>query len=291
MSSAVANLLTILDLEQLEVNLFRGHSPQTSWQRVFGGQVVGQALVAATRTVEGVLPHSLHAYFLLAGDPKVPIIYEVDRIRDGKSFSTRRVVAIQHGRAIFSMSVSFHNDEAGLDHQMTMPDVPHPDQLPSDAEIRKTILPQLPEAVRRYYERERPIELRPVDFARYRGQRPEGDRFSIWLRTTAALPDDPGIHRCALAYASDMNLLDAALVPHQRSVFDRAIMGASLDHALWFHRPFRADHWLLYTLDSPNMHGARGFGRGLIFTADGVLVASAAQEGMLRLRRAEPKPA
>ncbi|MCX7313219.1 MAG: acyl-CoA thioesterase II [Hyphomicrobiales bacterium] len=290
MSSPVADLLSILDLEQLELNLFRGTSPPSGMQRVFGGQVVGQALVAATRTVEGVVPHSLHAYFLLGGDPKVPIIYDVDRIRDGKSFSTRRVVAIQHGRAIFSMSVSFHNDEPSLDHQMKMPDVPHPDQLPSDADIRQAILPQLPEAVRRYYERVRPIELRPVDFDRYRGKRPEGDRFSIWLRTTAPLPDDPAIHRCALAYASDMNILDTALVPHQRSVFDRDIMGASLDHALWFHRPFRADQWLLYTLDSPNMHGARGFGRGLVFTADGTLVASAAQEGMLRPRRSEPAP-
>ncbi len=290
MSSAVQDLLSILDLERLEVNLFRGRSPQTSWQRVFGGQVVGQALVAATRTVEGVLPHSLHAYFLLAGDPKVPIIYEVDRIRDGKSFSTRRVVAIQHGHAIFSMSVSFHNDEPGLAHQMTMPEVPRPDQLPSDAEIKQNILPELPEAVRRYYERERPIELRPVDFGRYRGQRPKGDGFSIWLRTTAPLPDDPAIHRCALAYASDMNILDTALVPHGRSVFDRSIMGASLDHALWFHRPFRADQWLLYTLDSPSMYGSRGFGRGLVFTADGTLVASAAQEGLLRERRPEVKP-
>ena len=289
--AAATNLLTILDLEKLEVNLFRGLTPQTSWNRVFGGQVVGQALVAACRTIEGMLPHSLHAYFLLAGDTKAPIVYDVDRIRDGKSFSTRRVVAIQHGQAIFSMSVSFHNDEPGLNHQMTMPDVPHPDALPSDADIRQKILPALPEAVRRYYERDRPIELRPVDFDRYRGKRPEGDRFSIWLRTTAPLPDDPAMHRCALAYASDMNLLDAALVPHQRSVFDRSIMGASLDHALWFHRPFRADQWLLYTLDSPSMHGARGFGRGLIYTADGTLVASAVQEGLLRERRPETKPA
>ena len=291
MSSAVADLLTILDLERLEVNLFRGRSPQTSWQRVFGGQVVGQALVAACRTVEGVLPHSLHAYFLLAGDPKVPIIYEVDRIRDGKSFTTRRVVGIQHGHAIFSMSVSFHNDEPGLDHQMAMPVVPHPDALPSDAEIKQNILPELPEAVRRYYERPRPIELRPVEFDRYRGKRPADDRFHIWLRTTAPLPDDPAIHRCALAYASDMNILDAALVPHHKSVFDRDIMGASLDHALWFHRPFRADQWLLYALDSPSMHGSRGFGRGLIFAADGALVASVAQEGLLRQRRPEAKPA
>jgi acyl-CoA thioesterase-2 len=289
--TAVQDLLTILDLEQLEVNLFRGRSPQTGWQRVFGGQVIGQALVAACRTVEGVLPHSLHAYFLLAGDVKVPIIYEVDRIRDGKSFTTRRVVGIQHGHAIFSMSVSFHNDEPGLDHQMTMPVVPHPDELPSDAEIKQKILPELPEAVRRYYERPRPIELRPVEFDRYRGKRPADDRFHIWLRTTAPLPDDPAIHRCALAYASDMTILDTALLPHQRSVFDRNIMGASLDHALWFHRPFRADQWLLYSQDSPNMHGARGFGRGLIFSADGTLVASVAQEGLLRERKSEPKPA
>ena len=285
---AASDLLAILDLEQLEVNLFRGTSPQTAMQRVFGGQVLGQALVAACRTVEGVLPHSLHAYFMLGGDPKTPIIYEVDRIRDGKSFTTRRAVAIQHGRAIFSSMVSFHNDEEGLDHQMTMPDVPHPDALPSDAEIRQKILPTLPEAVRRYYERVRPIELRPIDFDRYNGKKKQGDRFNIWLRTTATLPDDPAIHRCALAYASDMTILDTALLPHQRSVFDRSIMGASLDHALWFHRPFRADQWLLYTQDSPNLHGARGFGRGLIFTADGTLVASAAQEGLLRVRRAEP---
>lgn len=290
MSPAPADLLSILDLEQLEVNLFRGLTPQTGWNRVFGGQVVSQALAAACRTVEGVVPHSLHAYFLLAGDTKVPIVYDVDRIRDGRSFTTRRVVAIQHGQAIFSMSVSFHNDEPGLDHQMPMPDVPHPDELPSDTEIREKILPALPEAVRRYYERERPIELRPVDFSRYAGKKQEGNRFQIWLRTKARLPDDPAIHRCALAYASDMNLLDTALVPHQKSVFDRDIVGASLDHALWFHRPFRADQWLLYTLDSPSMQGSRGFGRGLIYAADGTLVASAAQEGLLRVRRPETKP-
>jgi acyl-CoA thioesterase-2 len=288
--STLADLVSILDLERIEVNLFRGTSPQVGMQRVFGGQVLGQALVAASRTVEGVLPHSLHAYFLLAGDPKVPIVYDVDRIRDGKSFTTRRVVAIQHGHAIFSMSVSFHNDETGLDHQMPMPDVPHPDQLPSDAEIKAKILPTLPEAVRRYYERIRPIELRPVDFERYAGKPQKDNRYNIWFRTTAPLPDDPALHRCALAYASDMTVLDTALLPHQRSVFDRSIMGASLDHAVWFHRPFRADQWLLYAQDSPNMHGARGFGRGLIFSADGVLVASVAQEGLLRERRAEPKP-
>jgi len=287
--SGVPSLLSILDLEQLEVNLFRGTSPKGAVRRVFGGQVIGQALIAATRTVEGVLPHSLHAYFLLGGDPEIPIVYDVDRIRDGKSFTTRRVVAIQHGRAIFSMSVSFHNDEDGLDHQMAMPDVPHPDALPSDAEIKQKILPELPEAVRRYYERERPIELRPVDFGRYSGKKLANNQFNIWMRTTAPLPDDPAIHRCALAYASDMTILDTALLPHQRSIFDLDIMGASLDHAIWYHRPFRADQWLLYTQDSPNSHGARGFGRGLIFAADGTLVASVAQEGLMRPRRAEPK--
>jgi acyl-CoA thioesterase-2 len=287
MSSAVADLLATLNLEPLEVNLFRGRSPQTSLQRVFGGQVIGQALVAATRTVDGRPPHSLHAYFLLAGDPKVPIVYEVDRIRDGKSFTTRRVVAIQHGHAIFSMSVSFHADEDGLDHQMPAPGVPKPDALPSEAEIKQTVLPQLPEAVRRYYSRERPIELRPVEFGRYIGQKPADGRFNVWIRATSRLPDDPAIHRCVLAYASDMMLLDTALVPHGRSVFDQSIMGASLDHALWFHRPFRADEWLLYAQDSPNLHGARGFARGLIYSADGTLVASVAQEGLLRLRRPE----
>jgi acyl-CoA thioesterase-2 len=285
MSSAVEDLLAVLDLEQLEVNLFRGRSPQVGWQRVFGGQVIGQALVAAHRTVDGRQPHSMHAYFLLAGDPKVPIVYEVDRIRDGKSFATRRVVAIQHGQAIFSMSVSFHVDEAGLDHQLKMPDVPKPDALPGEAEIKQRILPLMPEPVRRYYERERPIELRPVEFGRYLGETSKDGAFNVWIRTTGRLPDDPAVHRCVLAYASDMTLLDTALIPHGRTVFDKTIMAASLDHALWFHRPFRADEWLLYTQDSPSLHGARGFARGLIFAADGTLVASVAQEGLLRERR------
>jgi acyl-CoA thioesterase-2 len=285
MSSAVQDLLAVLDLEPLEVNLFRGRSPQVGWQRVFGGQVIGQALVAATRTVDGRPPHSMHAYFLLAGDPKVPIIYEVDRIRDGKSFTTRRVVAIQHGHPIFSMSVSFHADEGGLDHQAKMPAVPKPEELPSEAEIKERVLPMMPDPVRRYYERERPIELRPVEFSRYLGNKSEDGRFNVWIRTTGRLPDDPAIHRCVLAYASDMTLLDTALVPHGRTVFEKSIMAASLDHALWFHRPFRADEWLLYSQDSPNLHGARGFARGLIFAADGTLVASVTQEGLLRERR------
>jgi len=289
MSSAVRELVDILNLEPLEQNLFRGRSPQAFWQRVFGGQVIGQALVAACRTVQDVAsrpPHSLHAYFLLGGDPKVPIIYEVDRIRDGKSFTTRRVVAIQHGHAIFSMSVSFHVTEEGLVHQFDMPDVPRPEALPTETEMKERIWPMLPEPVRRYYERERPIELRPVEFGRYLGEKSRDGRFHVWIRATGRLPDEPAIHQCVLAYASDMTLLDAALIPHQRTIFSEDIMAASLDHALWFHRPFRADEWLLYAHDSPSMCGSRGFSRGLIFSGDGTLVASVAQEGMLRRRRA-----
>ncbi|MDE2283138.1 MAG: acyl-CoA thioesterase II [Hyphomicrobiales bacterium] len=288
MSSALQDVLSILDLETLEVNLFRGRSPQSGWQRVFGGQVIGQALVAACRTVEDVAvrpPHSLHAYFLLGGDPKVPIIYEVDRIRDGRSFTTRRVVAIQHGRAIYSMSVSFHIDEQGWSHQFDMPDVPAPDQLPSEGEVRDQLLSRMPEPVRRYYERERPIELRPVEYGRYLGEKIPGNRFHIWFRATGRLPDEPAIHQCVLAYASDMTLLDSALVPLGKTVFNEDVMAASLDHALWFHRPFRADEWLLYAEDSPNLGGARGFARGLIFAANGTLVASVAQEGLLRQRQ------
>jgi acyl-CoA thioesterase-2 len=286
-SSAVQTMLDVLNIEQLEVNLFRGRSPQDRWQRVFGGQVIGQALVAATRTVEGRPPHSLHAYFLIGGDPKVPIIYEVDRIRDGKSFTTRRVVAIQHGQAIFTLMVSFHNDEPGLEHQAQMPEVPPPEDLPSEAQIRATVLPSMPEAVQRYYQSERPIELRPVEYGRYLGKKSEDGKFNVWIRTTSKLPDDPAIHQCVLAYASDMSLLDAALVPHGRSLFEKEFMGASLDHALWLHRPFRADDWLLYAQESPNLLGSRGFSRGLIFRRDGALVASVAQEGLVRIRRKE----
>ncbi|MGD0316930.1 MAG: acyl-CoA thioesterase II [Xanthobacteraceae bacterium] len=290
MPSALQDVLAILDLEPLEVNLFRGRSPQSRWQRVFGGQVIGQALVAACRTVDDVAqrpPHSLHAYFLLGGDPKVPIVYEVDRIRDGRSFTTRRVTAIQHGHAIFSMEVSFHGAEEGLSHQFPMPDVPKPDALPSDTDVRDRVS-LVPDPVRRYFERERPIELRPVEYGRYLGEKLEGGRFHMWIRATERLPDEPAIHQCVLAYASDMTLLDAALIPHGRTVFHQDIMAASLDHALWFHRPFRADEWLLYAQDSPNLSGARGFSRGLIFALDGTLVASVAQEGLLRQRRVAP---
>lgn len=289
MADAVDELLAILDLERLEHNLFRGRSPKDRWQRVFGGQVIGQALVAATRTIEAVRgPHSLHAYFLIGGDPQVPIIYEVDRIRDGRSFSARRVVAIQHGRPIFFMSASFHGEETGFDHQAPMPEVPPPEELPDEAAMRASVMPRMPAPVRAYFERERPIELRPVDIARYGPDAPRSDQLQVWIRAIRRLPDDPAIHQSVLAYASDLTLLDAALSPHGRTVFERSIQPASLDHALWFHRPFRADEWLLYAQDTPSASGARGFSRGLIFTRSGTLVASVAQEGLIRERSEAP---
>ena len=282
MVSAVKRLLSILDLEQLEHNLFRGRSPQDGWQRVFGGQVIGQALVAAQRTVEDRAVHSLHAYFMRPGDPSVPIIYEVDRIRDGRSFNTRRVVAIQHGAAIFSMSASFHLEEEGFDHQSAMPDVPGPEELPGLNDIKEQFVDRLPVNIKKYFERDRPIQIRPVDTSRFFAQEKREPKQSIWIRATEKLPDDLGLHQCALAYASDFSLLDTALIAHGKMLFDPELMMASLDHAMWFHRPCRADDWLLYTMDSPAAHGARGFGRGSIFTPDGVLVASVAQEGLIR---------
>ncbi|HRK23329.1 MAG TPA: acyl-CoA thioesterase II [Beijerinckiaceae bacterium] len=283
--SVISDLLTILDLEPLEQTLFRGRVPQVGWQRVFGGLVISQALVAAHRTVDGREPHSLHGYFLLGGDPSVPIIYDVDRIRDGRSFTTRRVVAIQHGRPIFAMSCSFHEPEDGFDHQATMPDVPMPEDLPSIETVKKSVLPNLPHPVRAYFERERPIELRPVDFERYTASGSAQLGTQIWIRAAGRLPDDPGIHQSVLAYASDMTLLDCSLVPHNTSVFDPGIAPASLDHAMWFHRPFRADEWLLYSQESPNACAGRGFSRGLVFRRDGTLVASVAQEGLIRRKR------
>ncbi len=286
MTSAVERLLSILDLEQLDHNLFRGRSPQDGWQRVFGGQVIGQALVAAGRTVEDRSAHSLHAYFMRPGDPAVPINYEVDRIRDGKSFSTRRVVALQKETAIFSMSASFHLAEEGFDHQSDMPDVPGPEELANLTDIKEKFLDRLPANIKAYFARERPIEIRPVDTSRFFAQKKREPRQSIWMRASGKLPDDPALHQSALAYASDFSLLDTALIAHGRVLFDPELMMASLDHAMWFHRPVRADEWLLYTQDSPAAHGARGFCRGSIFTREGVLVASVAQEGLIRKKHA-----
>jgi acyl-CoA thioesterase-2 len=284
MSSAVADLLSTLDLEPLERNLFRGTGPDIG-TRVFGGQVIAQALMAAMRTVEDRPVHSLHCYFLLGGDPSIPIIYEVDRIRDGKSFTTRRVVAIQHGAAIFSMSASFHVAESGWEHQAAMPDVPPPEELASEAELAERLGDKLPESVRRFLGRGRPIELRPTDPARFLGAAAGQSVQNLWIRAAAPLPADEAVHRCVLAYASDMTLLDTSLVPHGKSVFLPDVMAASLDHALWFHRPVQADQWLLYAQDSPFSGAGRGLSRGLIFSRDGALVASVAQEGLIRPRR------
>jgi acyl-CoA thioesterase II len=283
--NAVDGLLRILDLEPLEVNLFRGVSPDVGWQRVYGGQVLAQALTAAVRTVPAErIAHSLHAYFLLPGDPAVPIIYEVERIRDGGSFTTRRVKGIQHGRAMFSMSISFQKVEEGYDHQSTMPDAPPPEDLPNERELAKRLVQHLPDNMRAYWERERPIEMRPVDVERYFERTNRTAAQHIWMRANGTLPAEPALHQCVLAYASDFTLLDTALIAHGKLMFDPDIQLASLDHALWFHRPFRADEWLLYVQDSPSASGARGFCRGSIYRRDGALVASVTQEGLMRKR-------
>jgi acyl-CoA thioesterase II len=285
MPNAIRTLLSILDLEPLGDDRFRGLSPKDGWRRVFGGQVVAQALVAATRTVDGRAPHSLHAYFMLPGDPSAPIVYAVERIRDGRSFSTRRVVALQDGAAIYSMAASFQVEEAGFDHQQAMPAVPPPEDLPGEADLMAAVARDAPDPIKRYWQRERPIELRPIDLRHYVSREPLEPVQRLWFRARSPLPDDPDIHRSVLAYASDMTILDTSLFAHGRSVFDRDVQAASLDHALWLHRPFRADEWLLYSEDSPSASGARGFARGSIFARDGRLVASVAQEGLIRPRR------
>src|SRR5262245_20450457 len=260
---AIQNLLSILDLEPLEDNLFRGRSPQQSWQRVFGGQTLGQALVAAVRTVPTErIAHSLHAYFLQPGDLTRPIIYGVERVRDGGSFTTRRVTATQHGRAMFVMSVSFHKSEPGLDHQVISPKAPAPENLPSERDLKSRMIAELPEAMRKYWEQERPIEMRPVDVSRYFAREPRTAEQQVWMRASGPLPDDFPLHQCVLAYASDFSLLDTALIAHGKLMFDKDVQLASLDHALWFHRPFRSDEWLLYAQDGPSSHGSRGLCRG-----------------------------
>ncbi|MCX5581421.1 acyl-CoA thioesterase II [Kaistia terrae] len=279
----ITDLLSILDLEPLEHNLFRGRSFDPGWQRVFGGQVIGQALVAASRTVVVDRPvHSLHGYFLRPGDPAAPIIYAVERVRDGGSFSTRRVVATQHGQTTFIMSASFHIREEGLEHQIAMPDVPGPEDLPVDDEQGVALLEGAPAGVRRYWERLRPIELRPVDLKSYFRRDEARNSHAIWIRARTSIGDDAVLNSCVLAYASDLTLLDTTLMAHGRSAFDPGLQVASLDHAMWFHRPFRMDDWLLYVEDSPSAHGALGFNRGSLFDRKGVLVASVAQEGLVR---------
>ncbi len=294
--SAISDLLSILDLAQPESNLFQGRSPDVGWKRIFGGLVISQALVAAMRSVSsGIRPHSLHAYFILPGDPALPIDYEVDNLRDGRSFATRRVVARQNGSAIFSLSASFHREESGLEHQLRMPAVPAPEGLMSEKQIVEAFGDRLPESMRRFFSRERPIELRPVSLKRYMGEAPNAEeranpRQHVWFRATGPLPDDPAVHLAVLAYASDMTLIDTALVAHGKSVSSPDIQAASLDHAMWFHRDFRMDDWLLYAQDSPSSAGALGLARGLIYARDGRLIASVAQEGLLRQRTPTPQP-
>jgi acyl-CoA thioesterase-2 len=251
---------------------------------VFGGQVAGQALVAAGRTVERGTVHSLHAYFLRPGDPSTPILYSVDRIRDGRTFTTRRVVAIQHGQAIFHLSASFQPEEPGPDHQMPMPEAPPPESLPTWEERIAPVLPRLSDDGRRWLTRERPIETRPVEFTDPFRPVPRPPRQLVWMRASGRLPDDLLVHQCVVAYASDLSLLDTAALPHAIAWNDGRYVMASLDHAMWFHRPFRADGWLLYEQESPTAHGARGFTIARLFTRDGLLVVSVAQEGLMRPR-------
>jgi acyl-CoA thioesterase-2 len=287
MTAAMDELLSILDLERLEHNLFRGRSPQTDWQRVFGGQTIAQALVAAQRTVEPERHvHSLHGYFMRPGDTKLPIVYEVDRIRDGGSFTTRRVVAIQHGHAIFSLEASFQRDEQGLEHQVPMPlDVPAPDTLLSQRELIGKFGEAVPEGIRRYWERDRPIEMKPVMLKHYTSREKLEPKQNIWIRTSGPVPANRAAQAAVLAYLSDMTLLDTSTFAHGRAIFDRDIQAASLDHAMWFHRPHALDDWMLYSQDSPSTQGSRGFTRGSLFARDGTLVASVAQEGLIRLKR------
>ena len=283
MQAAVDGLVATLDLEALEVNVFRGRSPKEFRQRVFGGQVAGQALVAAGRTVDRGVVHSLHAYFLRPGDPNIPILYEVDRIRDGKTFATRRVVAIQHGRAIFHLSASFQPEEAGPTHQLAMPEVPDPDTLPTFEERMGPALDELSPEVRRWLTRDRPIETRAVEWANPFKPIPRPPRQHVWIRANGTLPAAPLLlHQCVAAYASDLTLLDTATLPHAIAWNDSRYMMASLDHAMWFHRAFRADEWLLYAQESPSAAGARGFCMGHLFRRDGTLVVSVVQEGLVR---------
>jgi len=279
-SDALDFLVKLLDIEPIEVNIFRGVSPDENRQRVFGGQVAAQALMAAGRTVERGRVHSLHAYFLRPGDPNVPILYEVDRIRDGRSFSTRRVVAIQHGQAIFNLATSFHvYEEGAFDHQVPMPEVPDPDTLPT---LRDRLEP-LRDELADWFARPHPIDQRHVGELPWMQHEAGEPVQRVWIRADGTLPDDPLLHSCVAAYASDMSLFDTMLAPHEVRWDDAEFMGASLDHCMWFHRPFRADEWLLYDMDSPNAFAARGLARGFFFSRDGTLVVSMVQEGLMRL--------
>jgi len=284
MAYSVGDLIRLLDLEPIEMNIYRGRNRDIGTGRIFGGQVLAQALVAARRTIEeDRVAHSLHGYFILPGDLQIPVVYFVDRLRDGKSFTTRRVTAIQHGRAIFNMSASFQKVEEGPTHQLPMPDVPPPEELPSELQIIREMADRIPASLRDVLTQDRPIDFRPVEQVDpFRPER-QPPRRHMWLRAIGTMPDDLLMHQAILAYASDYGLLQTALLPHGLSFRMPNVQVASLDHAIWFHRPFRVDDWLLYAMDSPAAAGARGFTRGSFFTRDGTLVASVAQEGLTRI--------
>lgn len=283
MQPILADLLHLLELERIEDHIFRGESRDLGGERVFGGQVLGQALTAASYTVEGREVHSLHAYFLRPGDVNASIVYQVETARDGRSFSNRRVVAIQHGRPIFNMTASFQVPEQGLEHQAPMPQVPGPEGLNDAREIPPEILSKVPEKMRRFLTHDRPFELRPVEPIQVLSPKPAAPVRHIWIRTVEPLPDDPHLHRNVLAYVSDYQLVGTATLPHGIHFAAGNVQMASLDHAMWFHRPFRVDEWLLYSMSSPNASGGRGLALGQFFAADGRLVASTAQEGVIRI--------
>jgi len=290
MKPELQDLLNLLDLEPIEVNIFRGVSPDEGWQRVYGGQVLGQALVAASRTVEDEnrSAHSLHGYFLRPGDTTIPILYEVDRIRDGRSFTTRRVIATQRGRAIFSMSVSFQVHEEGLEHQFPMPEITPPEQCASQQELAERFADDIPQQFRDRTKRPQPIEMRFVEPVNEFNPDKMPPYQHTWIRTVDSMPDDIRLNQCLLAYASDMTLIDTAARPHGISWGNENFQVASLDHAMWFHKPFKTDDWLLYAQDSPFSGGARGLARGAFYDLKGNLVASVAQEGLMRLH--DPAP-
>jgi acyl-CoA thioesterase-2 len=279
----LADLIKLLTLERIEERIFRGESRDLGGGRVFGGQVLGQALTAASYTVEGRQVHSLHAYFLVGGDVNAPIVYEVDVARDGKSFSNRRVVAIQHGRPIFNMTASFQVPERGLEHAAAMPKVPGPEGLADVRELPPDVLDKVPEKMRRFLAHERPFEFRSVEPVQVVAPPREAPVRHIWIKTVDPLPDDADLHRNVLAYVSDYQLVSTSTLPHGIHFAEGNVQLASLDHARWFHRPFRVDDWLLYAMESPNASGGRGLARGQFFTRDGRLVASTVQEGVVRV--------
>jgi acyl-CoA thioesterase-2 len=286
MANVLDELVKLLALERIEENLFRGQSQDLGWGTVFGGQVLGQALSAAVQTVPTDRhAHSLQSYFLRPGDVAKPIVYDVDRIRDGSSFTTRRVVAIQGGKAIFNLAASFQKLEVGFEHQDEMPEAPPPESLPTEQERAIQYAQRLPRFLRERLIAERPFELRPVDIEDDPFlPAPKPARRMVWLRTVGALPSDPALHGYLLAYASDHSFITTALRPHSVTWLTPGMQVASLDHCMWFHQPFRVDEWLLYVIDSPAAHGARGLVNGRVFTKDGRLVASTAQEGLIRQR-------